>query len=495
MTPSLIQFIELENLVPHPNNPRDDLGDQQKLVELANDIAANGNTALLRVVPIESGQDKGKFLLIEGHRRTAAARLGNVDALQCIVDPSCDTLAKQIEFMLRENTHREGITPSNEAKAIQTLLDCPGMNVRKVAKVVHRSESFIRQRSRLAHMPPVAHHLVDGGSLTLEQSEAFDEFKDDEDAYQELILTSTSPNLSPNQFDYLVRKLRDRRDAPAKKEAAAKLIKELAVTELTRQQTYTGPFNRDFKSGELTDAEHANKGHLAFVNENSGNIEWYVKREATPGQPKVKLTEEEVEEKRKLKDLEAGLEIDLAIWDEFLAKAVKDAGGGIPLTPAEKILRAGMSVGLLGSTRDYERAGQILLARSDGWKIPEAILSEVAKLRPLQLVMLRVVLGFTPERLHKPSTWDTKPFPWGGQETDINRWIRIRREVFGYAPSACEQEAIDHFAALKATASEEDADSDTCDVDDCNNTLDDGKGYDGKCGTCADKEATDDDAE
>lgn len=452
MTASAIQFIELENLVPHPNNPRDDLGDQQKLVELANDIAANGNTALLRVVPIESGQDKGKFLLIEGHRRTAAARLGNVDALQCIVDPSCDTLAKQIEFMLRENTHREGITPSNEAKAIQTLLDCPGMNVRKVAKVVHRSESFIRQRSRLAHMPPVAHHLVDGGSLTLEQSEAFDEFKDDDDAKKELILTSTSPHMRPGDFDRLVRRLRTERDAPAKKEAAAKLIKELAVTELTRQQTINGPFDRDYQSSELTDAEHAYKGHLAMVNGLTGNIEWYIKRESTPGQAKAKLTEEQVEEKRKLKDLEAGLEQDLAIWDEFLAKAIKDAGGGLPLTAAEKILKAGMSVGLLGSTRDYERAGQILLARSDGWQIPEAMLSEIAKLRPLQLVMLRVVLEFTPERLHKPSTWDTKPSPWRRQETEINRWISVRRDVFGYAPSTFEQEAIDHFAAINAAA-------------------------------------------
>lgn len=450
MSPADYRMIPVTDLVPHPDNPRTDLGDPQKLAELANDIAENGNTIRLRIVPITEGADAGRFLIVEGHRRTEAAKLGNVPLLLAWVDPSLDTRAKQIEAMLRENTHREGITASNEAKAIQTMLDCEGMSVKKVAKSIHRSESFIRKRSRLAHMPPVAHQLVDAGGLTLEQSEAFDEFKDSPEAYQDLILMATNPQMRSHDWDRLVAALRRKRDAPQKKADSEKLVKELAVPVLARNEVYNG-YTRDYQAEQRTDEEHAAAGEFAYINENSGQIEWYrkIKGAATT---KVPLTDEQREAKRKLKDLEAGLEQDLAIWDEHLRRCLADAGGGLPRTKEEIRTSTGLANCVLRFQSDFQRASDLILHKpyTYGSEATAELYGALGRLRPLQLAMLMAELHIKPESLHKPAIWDSTDYRWRENE-GVPRWIRVRRELFGYEPAVFEQEAMDHFIAQAKT--------------------------------------------
>ncbi len=447
MSPADYRMIPVADLVPHPDNPRDDLGDPQKLAELANDIAENGNTIRLRVVPITEGAAAGKFLIIEGHRRTAAAELGNVTELLSWVDPSLDTRAKQIEAMLRENTHREGISTSNEAKAIQTMLDCEGMSVKKVAKSIHRSEAFIRKRSRLAHLPAVAHKLVDQGGLTLEQSEAFDEFKDDADAYQDLILMATNPQMRSHDWERTVAQLRTKRDAPAKRAASEALIKEHSVPVITRNDTYGYRFNRDYQADRKTDEEHAADGKFAFINENSGQIEWYFKDQQAAAK-KQPLTDEEKEAKRRLKDLEAGLEQDLAIWDEHLRRSLADAGGGLPRTKEEIRISTGMANCVLRHGDDFVRASDLILNKpyTYGAEATAELCRALDKLRPLQLTMLMAELHIKPDSLHKPAMWDSTDYRWRENE-GVPRWIRVRREVFGYEPAVFEQEAMEHFIA------------------------------------------------
>ncbi|MCT9624309.1 ParB N-terminal domain-containing protein [Pseudarthrobacter equi] len=449
-------MVAVADMIPHPDNPRDDLGSPQELAELANDLAANGNTIRVRLFPITTGPDAGKYLIIEGHRRREAAKLGNVPELEAWIDPSCDTKAKQIEEMLRENTHRVGITASNEAKAIQTLLDCEGMNVRKVAKAIHRSESFIRQRSRLAHMPPVAHQLVDGGGLTLEQSEAFDEFKDDPDATQALTLVATNPRMNRWDWDREVLRCRTRRDAPAKAAQAAKVIEETGALVITEGQADSGHYDRDYSADKLSTEEHVAQGHYAHVSGHDGELRWYKRSETALA--RKPLTDEEREAKRRLKDISAGLEQDLALWDEHLRASLTDAGGGLPLTAAEVRLQAGLASGLLEHSGHYQRAGELLLNKDNSLGLGAELREAVNKLRPLQLVMLRVELKLKPDNLHRPATWDTKPSHWKGEETEINRWIRVREEVFGYGPAVFEKEAIEHFKTQALTSDQKDAD-------------------------------------
>ena len=63
----------IEYLVPHPQNPRKDLGD---LEELTASIKENGIYQNLTVIPIneEAPDEEPKYMVVIGHRRLEAAR-------------------------------------------------------------------------------------------------------------------------------------------------------------------------------------------------------------------------------------------------------------------------------------------------------------------------------------------------------------------------------------------------------------------------------------
>ena len=76
-----IVMLPIENLLPHPLNPRKGLGD---LTELADSIRTQGVLQNLTVVPEPlEGQDKYRILI--GHRRHAAAKLAGLTELPCSV--------------------------------------------------------------------------------------------------------------------------------------------------------------------------------------------------------------------------------------------------------------------------------------------------------------------------------------------------------------------------------------------------------------------------
>lgn len=116
--------IEIDKLLPHPQNPRKNLGD---LSELADSIKKNGILQNLTVVKA----DEDKYTVIIGHRRCAAAKLAGLTELPCVVADMDE--AKQIETMLCENVQRSELTYVEQAEGFQLLLDM-GFSVPDVAE-------------------------------------------------------------------------------------------------------------------------------------------------------------------------------------------------------------------------------------------------------------------------------------------------------------------------------------------------------------------------
>ncbi|QSZ53298.1 ParB/RepB/Spo0J family partition protein [Paenarthrobacter sp. AT5] len=451
MTPEF-RMIPVADLLDHPQNPRDDLGDPQKLAELANDIAENGNTEALHVYPITDGDDAGKFLLVAGHRRTAAARLGNVDELYARLRPDLNTLDKQLETMLRENTHREGITPINEAKAIQAMLDCEGMSVKKVAKRIHRSETFIRSRSALVKLPDTAKAAIDAGRMTLEQSLIFDEFADNPEATAELTENAGTPD-----WTYTVNRLRREKEVAFKTAASNQLIGDLGIKTIKQSDTYTSnKYNRDYDR-EKTPAQRVAEGQVAVIGY-SGDLEWYQVKKST----KAKLSEEEIADKKRLKDIAAGLEQADALWLEHVERKISAAAGHFDRpedAPAVIALRKSMFSGYNAS---HVRAARVLgigIMADSGVTadVQEAVAARIDKLKLLQLAYLHAHLHLMKDDLHRPTTWQCR-YAW--DRTSLQYFLDLRKEIFDYEVTAYEQEAIDYWddkeKETTATAAEND---------------------------------------
>lgn len=137
--------IGVEQIFPHPENPRKDLGD---LTELVESIKVNGILQNLTVVPWVGQADK--YTVIIGHRRLAAAKQAGLQEVPCSVVKL--TQAEQIAVMLTENMQRSDLTVYEQAKAFQQLSLDFGMSVSEIAERSGFSETTVRKRVKLAEL-------------------------------------------------------------------------------------------------------------------------------------------------------------------------------------------------------------------------------------------------------------------------------------------------------------------------------------------------------
>ena len=136
-----VVMIKRDKLIPHPDNPRKDLGD---LTELADSIAEHGVMQNLTVVP-----DGDKYKVLIGHRRLAASE-GVLDELPCvIVDGLTDR--EQVGIMLCENMQRSDLTYVEQAHGFQMMLDL-GDTVETISQKTGFSKNTIKHRLAITEL-------------------------------------------------------------------------------------------------------------------------------------------------------------------------------------------------------------------------------------------------------------------------------------------------------------------------------------------------------
>ncbi len=147
-----IMLIPVEQLYPHPDNPRKDLGD---LSELADSIKANGILQNLTVVPrTVTGEITGEtwqkgYTVVIGHRRHAAAKLAGLKEVPCVISDM--SLQEQVRTMLMENMQRADLTVYEQAQGFQMMLDM-GDSVEDIARKSGFSQSTVRRRVKLLEL-------------------------------------------------------------------------------------------------------------------------------------------------------------------------------------------------------------------------------------------------------------------------------------------------------------------------------------------------------
>ena len=137
-----LTMIDIALLESHPDNPRKDVGD---VTELADSIRHSGIMQNLTVVPHE-----GRYRVIIGHRRLAAAKKAGLTAVPCIV--SGMDYKEQLATMLCENMQRVDLTICEQASGIQMCLDL-GESVKDIADKTGFSETTVRKRAKLSALP------------------------------------------------------------------------------------------------------------------------------------------------------------------------------------------------------------------------------------------------------------------------------------------------------------------------------------------------------
>ncbi|GAA4158018.1 ParB/RepB/Spo0J family partition protein [Actinomadura keratinilytica] len=181
--------IPIGDLAHNPFNPRNDVGEIQ---ETADSLLSRGQIQPITVVTrktflqahpgSEDAIGSAAYVVLDGNRRLAAARLAGLDELRADVN---DALAGSSEDMLESaliaNLHREDLTPLEEARTLARLVEVHGSQ-RQVARRIGKSNVWVSQRLALLELTPELQEELKSGDLTVEDARKIGKLPKEEQA-------------------------------------------------------------------------------------------------------------------------------------------------------------------------------------------------------------------------------------------------------------------------------------------------------------------------
>lgn len=163
-----IEELPLNTIAPAPDNPRKQLGDIDELA------ASMGELGMLQ--PLVVTPRHGKFMVVCGHRRYAAAKKAKLRTAPAIIRSL--TEPQRIKAMLIENCQRENLSPLEEARAYEQLGEL-GLSQRQIAADVGKSQGHISKRLMLLKIPKAAAAALDSGGITFDEATELAKLADD----------------------------------------------------------------------------------------------------------------------------------------------------------------------------------------------------------------------------------------------------------------------------------------------------------------------------
>ena len=154
--------LPIASVIPNPDQPRKRF-DQEALAELAQSIKMNG---LIQPITARALPD-GHHMIVAGERRWRAHLLAGLDTIEAnlidITDSERDILA------IVENLQREGITPLEEGRAFQKVIDT-GVTAEELAHRLGLKQPWrITDRTSLLRLNPPYLDLLEKGHLSPSQ--------------------------------------------------------------------------------------------------------------------------------------------------------------------------------------------------------------------------------------------------------------------------------------------------------------------------------------
>ena len=188
-----IVMIKRDQLHPHPDNPRKDLGD---LAELKESIKAHGVMQNLTVVPDTEG-----YKILIGHRRFAASD-GILDELPCVISEGLSD-REQVGIMLVENIQRSDLSFVEQAHGFQMMMDL-GETVETISKKTGCSAKTVKHRLAIAELDPEAlQEATKYFEPTINDFIALEKVKDLERRNEILSSADNSKDLQDSVEDYV----------------------------------------------------------------------------------------------------------------------------------------------------------------------------------------------------------------------------------------------------------------------------------------------------
>ena len=157
----VVKQIPLAQIGANPDQPRKTFTDSE-LADLAASIKEKG---VLQPILLRTVQNKPHtYEIVAGERRFRASKLAGLTEIPALVKTISPENA--MEIALIENVQRENLNPIEEAAAYKNLMECCDYELPDVARLIGKSESYIRNMLRITSLPESVQNLVAEGKIS-----------------------------------------------------------------------------------------------------------------------------------------------------------------------------------------------------------------------------------------------------------------------------------------------------------------------------------------
>lgn len=200
-----IQHVAIKDCRPNPYQPRKQF-EPEALEELKQSIAEHGILQPLIVRKSIKGYE-----IVVGERRFRAAQKAGLTHVPAIARDMTDE--QMMEIALLENLQREDLSPIEEAKSYEQLIEDLGVTQDELSKRLGKSRSHIANLIRLLALPKAVTDKINEGSLSMGHGRALLGVKD-QDLQLDLVKKIEAEALNVRQVERLIHDLTNR---PSKK--------------------------------------------------------------------------------------------------------------------------------------------------------------------------------------------------------------------------------------------------------------------------------------
>lgn len=162
-----ICYINPADIMANPEQPRKEF-DQTELQELSESIKSLGVLQPILVRPVEASN--GKYEIIAGERRWRASQLAGLSQLPVMIRDFSDR--ETMEAALVENIQRSELTPIEEARAYQLIMEQHNLSQQSLAERVGKDRATISNYVRLLKLPEEVLKLLEDGYLSMGHAKA-----------------------------------------------------------------------------------------------------------------------------------------------------------------------------------------------------------------------------------------------------------------------------------------------------------------------------------
>lgn len=160
------RMLPLDLLIGHKQNVRADIGD---LSELTASIRQHG--IVQPIVVTEHPHHEGKYVILAGHRRAAAAAEIPLEQVVCIIRHDAGTADDHVALMLVENMQRQSLSPVEKARAMQKLID-HGLSQSEVARRIGVTPTTVNQHVMLLELSDEELEQIEAGHVRVGDARA-----------------------------------------------------------------------------------------------------------------------------------------------------------------------------------------------------------------------------------------------------------------------------------------------------------------------------------